>query len=366
MPLTDTPTALSSADEVRKLRDDLDQQGKRLVFTNGCFDLLHVGHVRYLAQARALGDALVVALNSDESVRELKGPTRPVNNEQDRAEILKGLRSVDAVCVFSDQRATKLIEQIKPHVYAKGGDYTIASLNAEERAALDFVGAEIEILSLVPGKSTTDTLKRMSNEPPAEDAPLRIAVLGSGEGSNFQAIQEAISAGTLKAEIACVISDVADSGIVLKAKSADVPTFFVDPGPAPRKFSDAAQKELCEHLKRANVDVIVLAGFMRIVKEPTLSTFKDRIINIHPSLLPKFKGANAVQQAIDDGEFETGTTIHLVTAAVDEGKVLAQATVPILIGEGAATVHAKIKAEEHKLLPTVLAEWRGESLKDEE
>ena len=359
MPLSEPPTAISSADDVRKLRDDLDQQGRKLVFTNGCFDLLHAGHVRYLEQARALGDALVVALNSDDSVRELKGPARPVNNEQDRAEILKALRSVDAVCVFTEPRVTKLIEQIKPHVYAKGGDYTIASLNPEERAALDFVGAEIEILSLVPGKSTTNTLKRLANETPDEEAPLRIAVLGSGEGSNFQAIQDAITAGTLKAEIACVISDVADSGIMLKAKSAGVPTLFVDPGPSSKKFPESAQKELCDHLNRANIDVVVLAGFMRIVKEPTLTAFKDRIINIHPSLLPKFKGSNAVQRAIDDGEFETGTTIHFVTAEVDNGRILAQATVPIKIGDDEKTVHDRIKAEEHTLLPKVLAEWRN-------
>jgi formyltetrahydrofolate-dependent phosphoribosylglycinamide formyltransferase len=191
-----------------------------------------------------------------------------------------------------------------------------------------------------------------------EEAPLRIAVLGSGEGSNFQAILDAITAGSLKAEIVCVISDSADSGIMLKARSAGVPTLFVDPGPSSKKFPDSAQKELCDHLNRANVDVVVLAGFMRIVKEPTLTAFKDCIINIHPSLLPKFKGSNAVQRAIDEGEFETGTTIHLVTAEVDEGRILAQSTVPIKIGDDEKTVHDRIKAEEHTLLPKVLAEWR--------
>ena len=352
-------TAISSAEDVRKLRDELDRQGKRLVFTNGCFDLLHAGHVRYLAQARALGDALVVALNSDESVRELKGPSRPINNEEDRAEILTALKSVDAVCVFTEPRVTGLIEQIKPHVYAKGGDYTIASLNPEERAALDFVGAEIEILPLVPGRSTTSTLKRMSGSTPAEGKALRIAVLGSGEGSNFQSILDAIAEGTLKAKIACVISDVADSGIMQKARDASLPALFVDPGTHSKKFPDAAQKELCEHLQRADVDVVVLTGFMRIVREPTLGAFANRIINIHPSLLPKFKGSNAVQQAIDDGEFETGTTIHIVTAEVDEGRILAQAKVPIHIGDNAALVHSRIKEEEHKLLPKVLAGWKA-------
>ena len=356
----ETASAISSADEVRKLRDDLDAAGQKLVFTNGCFDLLHAGHVRYLAQARALGDALVVALNSDASVRELKGPSRPVNIEEERAEILKALRSVDAVCVFTEPRVTKLIEQIKPHVYAKGGDYTVASLNPEERAALDFVGAEIEILALVPGRSTTKTLQRLA-QPETTDAPakLRIGVLGSGTGSNFDAIRTAIADGSLHAEIACVISDRNDSGILTSARAAGLPAFFVDPGSNPKRFPDSAQKEVCEHLQRANVDVVVLAGFMRIVREPVLSAFQDRIINLHPSLLPKFKGSDAVQRAIDDGELETGTTIHLVTASVDDGRILAQASVPIEIGDTAEVVHERIKKEEHRLLPQVLREWAG-------
>ncbi|MDB6119094.1 MAG: D-beta-D-heptose 1-phosphate adenylyltransferase, partial [Verrucomicrobiaceae bacterium] len=181
-------SAISTPEEVAKLREDLDKQGRRLVFTNGCFDLLHAGHVRYLAEARALGDALVVALNSDDSVRQLKGPSRPVNTEEDRAEILTALRSVDAVCVFHEPRVTRLIESIQPHVYAKGGDYTVESLNPEERGALEKVGAKIEILGLVPGRSTTATLKRAAaGETPPEKQKLRIGILGSGSGSNFQA-----------------------------------------------------------------------------------------------------------------------------------------------------------------------------------
>ncbi len=351
-------SAISTPEEVAKLRADLDKQGRRLVFTNGCFDLLHAGHVRYLAEARALGDALVVALNSDDSVRQLKGPSRPVNTEEDRAEILTALRSVDAVCVFHEPRVTRLIEEIQPHVYAKGGDYTVESLNPEERGALEKVGAKIEILGLVPGRSTTATLKRVA----AGEAPssrLRIGVLGSGNGSNFQAIVEAIKTGTLLAEIACVISDHDDSGVITAARAAGLPAFFVNPGENPKRFSDAAQKEVCEHLQRAGVEVVVLAGFMRVLKEPTLSAFAGHIINIHPSLLPKFKGSNAVQQAIEAGELETGTTVHLVTAEVDAGRILAQASVPIYIGDKAETVHQRIKEEEHKLLPKVLADWKN-------
>lgn len=142
-------------------------------------------------------------MNSDASVRELKGPSRPVNTEEDRAEILTALRSVDAVCVFTEPRVTKLIEQIKPHVYAKGGDYTVASLNPEERTALDFVGAEIEILALVPGRSTTKTLQRIAVDPQSrsQQQKLRIGVLGSGAGSNFDAIRAAIADGSRAAEI---------------------------------------------------------------------------------------------------------------------------------------------------------------------
>ncbi|MFZ4593139.1 MAG: phosphoribosylglycinamide formyltransferase [Verrucomicrobiaceae bacterium] len=359
MATPEPPSAISSPEEVRALRDKLGAEGKKLVFTNGCFDLLHAGHVRYLAEARALGDALVIALNSDASVRELKGPLRPVNTEEDRAEILKALRSVDAVCVFHEPRVTKLIEQIQPHVYAKGGDYTIDSLNPEERNALHAVGAKIEILALVPGRSTTKTLQRVKAGEISGPKKLRLGVLGSGEGSNFEAIVSAIKTGALDADVACVISDVADSGIIALAKREGLPHFIVDPGLHPKRFADSAQKEVCEHLQRADVEVVVLAGFMRILKEPTISAFADRIVNVHPSLLPKFKGSNAVQRALDAGETETGTTVHLVNTEIDGGKILAQAKVPVLVGDTAEKLHARIKQEEHKLLPQVLASWRA-------
>ena len=153
---------IASASEIRQIRDDFDAQGRRLVFTNGCFDLLHVGHVRYLQAARALGDALVVALNGDESVRALKGPTRPINGEGDRAEVLAALECVDYVTIFDTPRVTDVVGIIRPHIYAKGGDYTVDSLDKGEVAALQAAGAEIRILPLVPGKSTTSTIARMS------------------------------------------------------------------------------------------------------------------------------------------------------------------------------------------------------------
>ncbi|MGH8046752.1 MAG: adenylyltransferase/cytidyltransferase family protein [Chthoniobacterales bacterium] len=144
------------AAEAARLRAD----GRRLVLTNGCFDILHVGHVDYLERSRALGDALAVAVNSDNSVRGLKGPGRPVNCEGDRARVLSALRCVDFVVVFDSPRATKVIAAVRPALYAKGGDYTPESLNPEEHAALDEAGTEIHILPLVPGRSTTAILAR--------------------------------------------------------------------------------------------------------------------------------------------------------------------------------------------------------------
>lgn len=149
------------AEELAAARDEMDRAGRRLVLTNGCFDLLHAGHVRYLRQARALGDALAVALNSDRSVRELKGDGRPINPEADRAEVLTALACVDFVTVFEGKRATDLMLVVRPHIYAKGGDYTRDSLDADERAALEAGGADIRILPLVPGRSTTGVLERM-------------------------------------------------------------------------------------------------------------------------------------------------------------------------------------------------------------
>ncbi|MEA3187700.1 MAG: D-glycero-beta-D-manno-heptose 1-phosphate adenylyltransferase [Chthoniobacter sp.] len=154
-----TAKVLTAADWPH-LRADFDVRSAKLVFTNGCFDLLHVGHVRYLQAARALGDALLVAVNADASVRALKGEGRPINSEADRAEVLSALGCVDFVTIFSEERVTNLLRAVRPHLYVKGGDYTLDSLDAGERAALESVGARIEILPLVPGKSTTAIIER--------------------------------------------------------------------------------------------------------------------------------------------------------------------------------------------------------------
>ncbi len=147
--------------EAGQIRERLTLGAGPLVFTNGCFDVLHAGHVRYLEGARQLGAALVVGLNGDDSVRQLKGAGRPVNSEADRAEVLAALRCVDAVVIFPEERATRLIEALRPDIYAKGGDYTVESLNPEERAALEAAGCSIQFLPMVEGKSTTVTLARL-------------------------------------------------------------------------------------------------------------------------------------------------------------------------------------------------------------
>jgi len=154
-------TKVIDINELTQRAKELRAAGKKLVATNGCFDLLHVGHVRYLQAARGLGDALVIGLNGDHSVRELKGSGRPINNERDRAEVLAALECVDFVTIFPEVRATQFILAAQPAIYAKGGDYTSESLNAEERAALQKLGAEIRIIPFEKGYSTSLLLEQL-------------------------------------------------------------------------------------------------------------------------------------------------------------------------------------------------------------
>ena len=139
----------------------LRSEGQRLVATNGCFDILHVGHVRYLAAARKFGDLLVVGLNSDSSVRQLKGKHRPLNREKDRAEVVAALESVDYVTIFPEKRAINFLRAAQPAVYAKGGDYTVDTLNPEERAVLDEFHTRIQIIPFQNGYSTSELLTRI-------------------------------------------------------------------------------------------------------------------------------------------------------------------------------------------------------------
>ena len=137
-------------------------KGRRLVVTNGCFDLLHVGHVIYLETARQQGDALLLGLNGDDGVRQLKGPDRPVNVEADRAAVIAALESVDGVCIFAEPTATRFLAAAQPDVYVKGGDYTLETLNQEERRTVEQAGGRIVIIPFVPGKSTTALLKKIA------------------------------------------------------------------------------------------------------------------------------------------------------------------------------------------------------------
>ncbi len=151
-----------SVDELVAISDSLRREGKKLVVTNGCFDLLHVGHVRYLRKARSLGDALAVGVNGDASVRGLKGEGRPLNNENDRAEVLSALSCVDYAAIFPETRATNFLDRVRPAIYAKGGDYKPETLNADERVVLEKIGAEIRIVPFETGYSTSGLIERMN------------------------------------------------------------------------------------------------------------------------------------------------------------------------------------------------------------
>jgi len=153
-----------SLDKALVWREELRKNNKKLVVTNGCFDILHRGHVEYLSQAAASGDALLVLVNSDSSVRSLKGPSRPLNCEFDRAFVLAGLESVDMTLIFDGQRCTGMIKALRPDIYIKGGDYTIDTINGEEKEALLSAGTTIKFISFVSGFSTTGTINKMNQK----------------------------------------------------------------------------------------------------------------------------------------------------------------------------------------------------------
>ena len=152
---------LVDSNQLGLLAESSRQRGEKLVLTNGCFDLLHLGHVRYLEAARSLGDVLVVAINGDDSVRALKGEGRPLNRERDRAAVVAALECVDHVVIFPEVRVTRLLERVRPAIYVKGGDYTADTLDPEERAALEKIGAQIRILPFEPGYSTSGLIERL-------------------------------------------------------------------------------------------------------------------------------------------------------------------------------------------------------------
>lgn len=185
---------------------------------------------------------------------------------------------------------------------------------------------------------------------------LRLGILGSGKGSNFRAIVEAARKNSYSYEPVLVISDNASAGILTLAEEFRIPAKFISPGPYKTKLSEEAEQQYISALKEANVDFIVLAGFMRVIKEPLLTAFPGKIINIHPSLLPAFPGLEAWRQALDAKVLATGCTVHYVDRGIDTGKILGQSCVPILPEDTAETLHARIQKEEHQLYPRVIEE----------
>jgi len=183
---------------------------------------------------------------------------------------------------------------------------------------------------------------------------VRIGILGSGKGSNCRAILEGIRDGSLYADPRLVISDVADAGILEIAREFSVPNEYIPPGNYRTVLEPKAEETLVQKLREAAVEWVVLAGFMRILKTPTLTAFPHRILNIHPSLLPKYPGLEAWKQALAAGESVTGCTVHYVDAGVDSGEIIAQREVPILPNDTAAALHARIQVGERELYPEVL------------
>jgi phosphoribosylglycinamide formyltransferase-1 len=186
--------------------------------------------------------------------------------------------------------------------------------------------------------------------------PPRLAVLGSGRGSNFVALQQAIQAGRLDAEIAIVISDVSDAPILARAREFGLHYATLPPSPFRTKLGPDAETALIEMLESFSVNWIVLAGYMRVVKEPLLAAYPGHVVNIHPSLLPAFRGLRAWEQALAAGVKETGCTVHHVNAEIDAGRIIAQQRVPVLPGDTPETLHARIQEAEHELYPRALAE----------
>jgi phosphoribosylglycinamide formyltransferase-1 len=189
----------------------------------------------------------------------------------------------------------------------------------------------------------------------------RLAVLGSGKGSNFVAIQKAILAGRLAAEIVVVVSDRPDAAILARAAAFGLKTATLPPSPFKTKLGPEAESALLKILRVHQAMWVVLAGYMRVVKAPLLEAFPNRIINIHPSLLPAFKGLRAWEQALQAGVAETGCTVHFVNADIDAGEIIDQKRVEVLPDDTPATLHERIQVAEHELYPSALAKVLGKA-----
>lgn len=189
----------------------------------------------------------------------------------------------------------------------------------------------------------------------------RLGVLGSGKGSNFRAILEAIQSGAIDAEVALVLSDVADAGILQLARDAGIPSIAIDEPKFRTRLSPEVEENVVRLLREARVDLVVLAGYMRMIKSPMLDAFSRRLINIHPSLLPSFPGLEAWKQALNAGASVSGCTVHFVDGGMDTGEIIAQEQVPVLPGDTPSSLHARIQVAEHRLYPAVVARFvRGE------
>ena len=184
--------------------------------------------------------------------------------------------------------------------------------------------------------------------------PLAIGVLGSGQGSNFQAILDTIEAGTLNAKIVCVLSDVEDAFILERARKHGVPAEFISGEPFRTKLDGAAELRYVKALRGYGAELVVLAGFMRVVKKRLLKAFPGRIVNVHPALLPSFPGLEAWKQALDKGVKITGCTVHIVNEDVDSGPILVQKAVPVFDSDTPKSLHTRIQQQEHVALPEAL------------
>lgn len=183
----------------------------------------------------------------------------------------------------------------------------------------------------------------------------RLGVLGSGKGSNFAAIADACAAGKIPADVAIVLSDVAEARILERARERKISAHFIPPGKFRTKLDETAEQAYIDAMQKAQVNLVVLAGFMRILKGEFLREFAQRVVNIHPALLPAFPGLEAWKQALDYGVKVTGCTVHFVDQGVDTGAIIAQQTVPVLSDDTAETLHARIQQAEYELYPAAVA-----------
>jgi phosphoribosylglycinamide formyltransferase 1 len=184
--------------------------------------------------------------------------------------------------------------------------------------------------------------------------PLNVAILGSGRGTNAQAIIDSVRSGRLSARIACVLSDVEGAYILERARRAGIPAEFVSGAPFKTKLEGEAEQRYLDALCRYKVDVVALAGFMRILKGGLLSAYSHRILNVHPSLLPAFPGVESWKQALTYGAKVAGCTVHLVDEGTDTGPIVLQKAVPVRDDDTPESLHARIQEEEHAALPEAL------------